>query len=113
MTLMPVTATPRSDWKRWLLLCWLALSGAAPLPAQDAAEVRMFSAAMRRFNDGLYEQAENEFAQFLQKFPETAQVADAVLYQARAALKQQKIAAAAALLAAQLPKAGLLTATTK
>ena len=106
---MPVNKTPRPDLKQWFLILWLALSGAAPLPGQDAAEVRMFSAAMRRFNDGLYEQAENEFAQFLQKFPETAQVADAVLYQARAALKQQKIAAAAALLAAQLPKAGLLT----
>ena len=65
-----------------------------------------FRAAAGKFTDGFYELAESEFAQFRQNFPESLRWPDAVLFEAQAALKQQKLPAAIGLLTAQMPKAG-------
>jgi TolA-binding protein len=77
--------------------------------AQETAEGRAFQAAARAFEGGTFERAEREFAEFVQNFPTSPQVPEAILYQARAAMRQQKIAAAVELLTTNLAKAGPLT----
>ncbi len=84
---------------------WL-LHGVAPVCAQDAAETSAFKAAARAFQDGVFERAEREFAEFTQKFPASAQFAEAVLFQARAALKQRKLQGVVDLLTTNAAQAG-------
>jgi TolA-binding protein len=87
----------------------LLLAGVRPLLAQDpAAEKRAFAAAARAFEDGIYDRAEREFGEFVQKFPQAAQVPEAILFQARAALKLQKLHGAVDLLATNAGRAGPL-----
>ena len=50
-----------------------------------------------------------EFQKFATEFPQSPMLAEAVLFQARAALAQTNVARAIAILNQQLPKAGLLT----
>src|SRR3989442_11346944 len=83
----------------------LTLTGGSIL-AQESAESRAFKAATNAFHDGIYERAEREFAEYAQKFPDSPRLPEAILFQAQAALKQQKAKSAADLLTAAMPKAG-------
>ncbi len=83
----------------------LGLAGGLAL-AQESAESRAFKAATNAFHDGIYERAEREFAEYAQKFPDSPRLPEAILFQARAAIKQQKAKSAVDLLTAALPKAG-------
>ena len=83
----------------------LTLAG-GPILAQESAESRAFKAATNAFHDGIYERAEREFAEYAQKFPDSPRLPEAILFQAQAALKQQKAKSAADLLTAAMPKAG-------
>src|SRR5258708_10408129 len=88
-------------------LAWLALTFAGgPMLAQESAESRAFKAATNAFHDGIYERAEREFAEYAQKFPDSPRLPETILFQAQAALKQQKAKSAADLLSAAMPKAG-------
>lgn len=86
---------------------WLALAARLSM-AQDTAESRHFQAAVRGFQTGAYAWAEAEFARFVEQFPASPLLAEAVLYQARAALEQQKLEAGIQLLTTNLARAGTL-----
>jgi len=76
-----------------------------PLCAQTAEEMRLFNAAALGFEDGNYSWAERQFAEFIQKFPQSMRLPEAILFQARAALEQQKLKVAVDLLSAHMSKA--------
>src|SRR5262245_65350587 len=61
-----------------------------PLLAQTAEEARLFNAAALGFEDGNYAWAERQFGEFIQKFPQSSRLPEAILFQARAALEQQR-----------------------
>ena len=77
-------------------------------PAAEAPETLAFQAAARAFHDGIYPRAEADFAEFVRRFPNAPQVPEAILLQARAALRQNKTPTAIALLNAQLARSGAL-----
>ena len=83
----------------------LALGGEQVLGA-NTRESRDFSAAANAFQDGMWSRAEVEFAQFAGKYPESGRVAEALLLQAEADLKQGKSLPAMALLTARESQAG-------
>jgi TolA-binding protein len=76
-----------SRWAKVLLLlglCWLAF----PLRSSAAGtEAQTFTAAEKVYLDADYKNAELYLADFLQKFPNSPRVPEAVLYQAEARLK--------------------------
>lgn len=91
----------------WLLIVFALLLGGGPLWAASR-EQRDFDAANGAFQDGLWSRAETEFAQFIQKYPKSTRVPEAVLMQAQAEYKQKEFPATIALLQAQEPSAGIL-----
>jgi len=78
------------------LICVWALQW--PANAQTASESRAFKAAVEKFEDGIYAQAEKELGEFVRGFPASTLIPDAILYQARAAIEQQKFTVAVNLL---------------
>jgi TolA-binding protein len=89
------------------LLLLLLLSRLTVL-GQTAEETLFFNAAALAFQDGVYERAEKEFADFMDRFPESTRLSEAVLFQARAALKQRKFNHAVSLLTNNMERAPLL-----
>src|SRR5260221_12705030 len=69
-----------------------------PAHAQTASESRAFKAAVDKFEDGIYPQAEKELGEFVRGFPTSTLIPEAILYQARAAIEQQKFSVAVELL---------------
>ena len=90
----------------WALIFLYAL--ALPASAQIASEARVFSAAVAEFDAGIFPLSEKEMGDFIRKFPESAHVPEAILYQARAAIEQQKFKLAVDLLSTNAPLAGQL-----
>ena len=80
-----------------LLACAFLLSG-GPLFAASGRENRDYAAAAAAFQDGMYGRAETAFAQFVEKYPKSGRIGEAVLLQAQADLKLGKFADAIALL---------------
>src|SRR5882757_1237792 len=92
--------------RRWLLILFVLVLGGGPLLAAGSKkEERAYAAAVGAFQDGLWSRAETELAQFVEKYPESTHVAEAVLLRAQAEFKQGKLADAIARL-----KAGQVTA---
>ncbi len=95
-----------------LLLWALAFICSCALPpsasAQNVSEPRALSAAVQEFEDGSYALSEKELAEFIRKFPESADLPKAILYQARAAIAQQKFKIGVDLLSANASLAGPL-----
>ena len=91
----------------WIMLV-LSLGGERGFAA-SAREDRAYAAAASAFQDGMWSRAETGFAQFIQKYPKSERVAEAVLLQAEAEFKQGKLADAMALLAVRKAGAGNLT----
>src|SRR6266849_6260043 len=87
-----------------VLVCAPPRSGCA----QNASEPRVFSAAKAEFEDGSYALSEKEMGEFVRKFPGSPLVPEAILYQARASLKQQKLKVAVDLLSTNATLAGPL-----
>lgn len=92
-----------------LLVVAAAWPGVTPAGAQETAESRAFKNAARWYQTGVYDAAEREFQKFATDFPQSPMLAEAVLFQARAALEQTNVARAIVILNQQLPRAGLLT----
>jgi TolA-binding protein len=90
----------------WLAIVSLSLFSAA---AQLGDEQVLFEAATRSLQIGAFERAEQEFADFVRSFPTSPHVAEAILYQARAALQQQKFEIAIDLLTTNAARAGVIT----
>src|SRR5580765_2600507 len=90
-----------------VLLGVLVSASPASLCAQGASESRLFSAGLKEFEDGSYGLAERALADFISAFPQSTHIAEAILYEARAALKQQKFAAAVGLLSTNAATAAI------
>jgi len=92
--------------RHWfLILLALALGGERVLGA-STREGRDFGRRRQCLQDGMWSRAEVEFAQFAEKYPESGRVAEALLMQSEADLKQGKLLQAVALLAARESQAG-------
>ncbi|HXJ57238.1 MAG TPA: tetratricopeptide repeat protein [Verrucomicrobiae bacterium] len=76
--------------------------------SQETVESRAFRAAVESFEMKAYERAEREFRQFVETFPQSALLPEAVLLQARSALNQTNLAGGIALLKTSATKAGPL-----
>lgn len=92
---------------RWLVTvillmsaCCLRLLGATPV------ESRAFKAAKDVFQAKLYPVAEKQLAEFVAKYPDSEDRAEAILYQAGSRFFQTNYAGAVELLQSQLPQAG-------
>ena len=86
--------------RQWFLILSLLVLGGAPVMAAPTREERAYAAATERFNVGIYDQAETEFAQFIVKYPGSPQVPMAALLEAQAQYKQGKFREAISLLTA-------------
>src|ERR1043166_1840840 len=95
-----------------VLIAALALAGLCAFPssglAQSASESRAFNAAVEEFEDGLFPFAENDLAEFVRTFPASVLVSEAILYQGRAAIEQQKFKLAIDLLMTNAASATVL-----
>lgn len=88
-----------------LALCMcigMSCAGAAP------AERRAFASAMRSFEGGWWEIAERRFSEFVNKYPESDLVPEAILRQAQARFRQRNFAGAVELLTTHRDRAGSL-----
>jgi TolA-binding protein len=92
----------------FLIFVALVLGGGQIFAAGGAKEQHAYAAAMNAFQDGIYPRAETEFAQFLQKYPQSTNAPKAVLMQAQAQFKQGKFADSITLLDERKAKAGNL-----
>jgi len=75
---------------QWLLILPVLLSGGGQVFAATEREDRAYAAAVTAFQDGMWSRAETEFARFIQKYPKSDRLAEAVLMQAEAEFKQGK-----------------------
>jgi TolA-binding protein len=93
---------------RWLLIIFALVLSGEQMFAAGTREERAYAAAASAFQDGMWSRAEVEFAQFAEKYPKSERVAEAVLLQAEADVKQDKFLQAIELLTAGEPQAGKL-----
>lgn len=92
-----------------LVLLMFSVLGGQPAGAQPEPAVgKAFQDAAGAFVDGYFERAERELAQFVAVHPQSPLVAEALLLQARAAMKLGKLPAAVSLLNSNLAHAGPL-----
>ncbi|HEY5909683.1 MAG TPA: tetratricopeptide repeat protein [Verrucomicrobiae bacterium] len=98
-------SVPRRSILIWVLLFAVELG----LPAATAPENRAFEAAAQKLTAGFYQQAEADFAEFCQKFPNSPLLPEAVLYQAEARIKLTNSTGALELLTAHQSQAGKRT----
>jgi TolA-binding protein len=93
----------------FLILFALVLGGGQVIAA-SARENRDYAAAAAAFQVGMFGRADTAFAQFLEKYPESARVAEATLLQAQAEIKLGEFTNASAKLTGtnNLAKAGSL-----
>jgi tetratricopeptide (TPR) repeat protein len=73
--------------RRWLLIGFALMLGGGQIIAASARENRDYAAAAAAFQIGMYGRADAALAQFVEKYPDSGQVAEAVLLQAQAELK--------------------------
>lgn len=76
--------------RHWLLILSLLVLGGGPVFAAASREDRAYAAAVAALNDGIYDRAETQFAQFIERYPKSVHVAEAVLLQGQAQFKQGK-----------------------
>lgn len=93
---------------QWLLILALWWPAGGRGFAATAREDRAYAAAVSAFQDSLWSRAETAFDKFVQKYPDSSRVAEAVLLQAEAQFKQGKLTNAIALLTARKAGAGNL-----
>jgi TolA-binding protein len=92
----------------FLILFALILGGGQIFAAGATKEQRAYAAAVSAFQDEMWNRAEMEFAQFVQKFPNSTNAPQAVLLQAQSEFKQEKLPQAIGLLTARKAEAGNL-----
>lgn len=87
---------------RTFLFCLLlALTGLRVEAALFGGEQKAFDAASDSFRVNLWDRAESEFAQFVEKYPKSERLTDALLLEAQAQFYQKKYASVVALLTAR------------
>ena len=87
-----------------ILILFIALGTTAL--AQTQQETRAFDAAIRSFQLGTYDRAQNELASFVEQFPASAKVSEALLLQAQCALRLKQLGAAREILTTNATRAG-------
>src|SRR5215208_7960500 len=86
----------------------LLLATGLRLPGATSVENQAFEAPARSFQAAVWDRAEAEFANFVQKFPSSTRVPEAILFQAQARLEQSNYAGGIELLSSRLATAGTL-----
>ncbi len=81
----------------WLLSLWTGTWAQAASPAEN----RAFDSAVKSLQGELWDRADREFADFIQKYPASERYADAVVLESQALFQQKKYAGVIELLAAQ------------
>jgi TolA-binding protein len=94
--------------RRWILIFCALVLGGGQLWAASGREEREFAAAAATFQDHIWDRAEMEFTNFVQRYPSSADVPQAILLTAQAQFKQSRYADAGALLSAHANNAGNL-----
>jgi TolA-binding protein len=99
--------------RQWLLILFALGLGGEQIMAASGRENRAYAAAAAAFQDEMYGRAETAFAQFVEKYPKSERVGEAILLQAQAELKQGDFSNAIARLTNpdNLAKAGPLADT--
>jgi TolA-binding protein len=93
---------------RWVM-GWLAFFAAvASLGAATPVEKKAFDAGSMSFRGGWWERSEREFGEFIQTYPKSDLVPEAILLQAEARIKQRNFSGAIELLNAHRALAGRL-----
>ncbi len=90
---------------RHLFITMLLFVAATRVAAADA-EGRAFTNAVHLFQDGFHARAEISFSNLVAQFPESPRVAEALLFQARASMAQQRFQPALDLLGTNLARSG-------
>ncbi|MFO1511549.1 MAG: tetratricopeptide repeat protein [Verrucomicrobiota bacterium] len=90
-----------------ILVCLLlALTGGRAEAALSGAEKKAYDSAAEAFRIGFWDRAEEEFAEFIEKYPKSERLGEAVLREAEAQFRQKKFASVVALLTAREAEAG-------
>jgi TolA-binding protein len=76
--------------------------------AQPTEEARAYEAAVRAFQDAVYDRAESLFADFARRYPNSARLPEAILLQAQAAMQNKGLQVAIDLLSTNAARAGKL-----
>src|ERR1051326_798102 len=92
-------------WRVFLVLAF-GLAGSSGAFAASQAEKSVFDKAEQKLADTFYSQAEADFADFIQKFPNSDLVPKAILFQANARFYQSNYTGAIELLSSGLNAAG-------
>jgi TolA-binding protein len=95
-------------FRRAFLVLSALILGGGQIFAASTREDHAYASAVAAFQDGLWSRAESEFAAFIQRYPKSERVAEALLSEAQAQIKQEKFSAAANLLSAARSKPGEL-----
>jgi len=95
---------------RLIVVCaLLAMTGMRSLAALSGSEKRAFDSAAATFGLGIWDRAEVEFAQFIEKYPKSERLNEAILLEAQSQFRQKKFDSVVALLMARAGDAGQLT----
>src|SRR5882724_2303620 len=86
----------------------LVLAAAGRVLAAGQAEKSAFNSASNAFGTAVWDRAEKQFAEFIEKFPDSTFVPEAILLEAEARYEQTNYPGAIALLAANQITAGKL-----
>src|SRR5688572_17892810 len=86
-------------------ICFLLLI-ALPASTQPTPESRAFDSAIRSFQLGTYDRAQNELGGFIARFPASPKVSEALLLQAQCALRLKQLSAAQDILTTNAARAG-------
>lgn len=91
------------------LLAWSWLLSGWVLSAENPAALTAYEKALGSFQIPLWDRADREFGEFVEKFPDSSKVPEAILLQAQARFEMKRYDLAIELLTNRLPKAGELT----
>jgi TolA-binding protein len=98
-------AAPSASVSALLHLLVLAILFCAPATHAQTPEQRAYDAALNAFQDRIPELADKYFREFIQAYPNSPRVPEAILYRARAALLRRDIEAATGLLTTNAARA--------
>jgi TolA-binding protein len=94
---------------RVILLLLLGFWTVGSVWSASGAENQAFTAAEKLYLDAFYKEAETNFSDYIQKFPNSPRIPEAILFQAQARLKLGDYAGALNLLSAHQGQAGAFT----
>ena len=94
--------------RRWLLILFALVLGGGPLSAASTREQRAYDVAVSDFQHEAWSRADTEFGQFRSSYPNSTNLAAAVLYQGESRYKLGQFTDAITLLSTNRVKAGPL-----